>query len=99
MQWGQRLRLPLLPSQTPNEQAAVLVAIVPEGRPAIQSITDLYVEDLFSPHEPNQRKAEQAMIAWSTLQPALRRTWLRVRLRPLTGVRQLVKRRRKPSQE
>ncbi len=84
LQWAQRLRLPLQPSQTPNEQAAVLGTAVPEGRTAIQSIADLYVEDLYSPREPNQRKAEQAWVAWSTLQPLLRRSWLHLRLRPVT---------------
>ncbi len=78
LQWAQWLRLPLLSSQTPNEQAAALVAVVPEGQAAIQSITDLYVEDLYSPHGPDQRKSEQALLAWSTLQPLLRRTWLQI---------------------
>lgn len=92
LEWAQRLRLPLLPSQTPNEQAAALVAAVPEGRTAIQSIADLYVEDLYSPHEPNQRKAEQALVAWASLQPLLRRTWLQGRLRPATDLRRLFRR-------
>ena len=92
LQWAQWLRLPLLSSQTPNEQAATLVAAVPEGRAAIQSITDLYVEDLYSPHGPDQHKSEQALVAWSGLQPLLRRTWLQIRLRPISAVRQLFKR-------
>jgi hypothetical protein len=92
MAWGQRLRLPLLPSQTPNEQAATLGAAVPEGRTAIQSITDLYVEDLYSPRTPDQRKSEQALLAWSDLQPLLRRAWLAVRVRPVTSVRGRFKR-------
>ncbi len=92
MVWGQRLRLPLLPSQTPNEQAATLGAAVPEGRTAIQSITDLYVEDLYSPRTPDQRKSEQALLAWSDLQPLLRRAWVHVRVRPVTSVRQRFKR-------
>jgi len=92
LQWAQWLRLPLLSSQTPNEQAATLVAAVPEGQAAIQSITDLYVEDLYSPHGPDQRKSEQALVAWSSLQPLLRRTWLQIRLRPVTGLRQMFKR-------
>jgi hypothetical protein len=95
LQWAQWLRLPLLSSQTPNEQAATLVATVPEGQAAIQAITDLYVEDLYSPHGPDQRKSEQALLAWSGLQPLLRRTWLQIRLRPVTGARQLFKRPRK----
>ncbi len=94
LQWAQWLRLPLLPSQTPNEQASVLVAVVPEGQAAIQSITDLYVEDLYSPHGPDQRKSEQALQAWGGLQPLLRRAWLQIRLRPATGVRQIFKRSR-----
>ncbi len=92
LQWAQWLRLPLLPSQTPNEQAAALVAAVPEGQAAIQSITDLYVEDLYSPHGADQRKSEQALLAWSGLQPLLRRTWVQIRLSPLTGVRHWFKR-------
>jgi transglutaminase-like putative cysteine protease len=95
LQWAQWLRLPLLSSQTPNEQAARLVATVPEGQAAIQAITDLYVEDLYSPHGPDQSKSEQALLAWSGLQPLLRRTWLQIRLRPVTGARQLFKRPRK----
>lgn len=92
LQWAQWLRLPLLASQTPNEQAAALVAAIPEGQAAIQSITDLYVEDLYSPHGPDQRKSELALVAWSSLQPLLRRTWLQIRLRPVAGLRQMFKR-------
>lgn len=99
MQWAQRLRLPLLPSQTPNEQAAALVAVVPEGRAAIQSITDLYVEDLYSPHGPDERQSEQALLDWGALQPLLRRTWLRLRLRPVTKLGQVFKRPPKPPQD
>lgn len=95
MQWAQRLRLPLLPSQTPNEQAAALYAAVPEGRAAIQSITDLYVEDLYSPRGPDERKTEQALLAWGSLEPLLRRTWVRIRLRPVTNAGQMFKRPRK----
>jgi transglutaminase-like putative cysteine protease len=96
MAWAQRLRLPLLPSQTPHEQAATLVAVVPEGRAAIQSITDLYVEDLYSPHEPDHRQSEQALLAWSDLQPLLRRAWLQVRVQPAAGMRRLFKRPSEP---
>jgi hypothetical protein len=96
MQWAQRLRLPLLPSHTPNEQAAALVAAVPEGKTAIQSITDLYVEDLYSPREPNQNKSEQALLAWNALQPLLRRSWLRARLSGLAKVRLIFKRSPEP---
>jgi hypothetical protein len=71
-----------------------LAAAVPEGQAAIQAITDLYVEDLYSPYGPDQRKSEQALVAWSGLLPLLRRTWLQIRLRPATGVRRLFSRRR-----
>ncbi len=98
LQWAQWLRLPLLSSQTPNEQAAALVAAVPEGQAAIQSITDLYVEDLYSPHGPDQHKSEQAFVAWSALQPLLRRTWVQVRLRPVKNARQMFKRPRKSAE-
>lgn len=99
MQWAQRLRLPLLPSQTPNEQAAALVAVVPEGRAAIQSITDLYVEDLYSPHQPDERQSEQAWLDWGALQPLLRRTWVRLRMQPVTGLSRALKRPPKPPQD
>lgn len=80
MSWARRFRLPLLPSQTPNEQAALLIRVVPEGRPAIQSITDLYVQDLYSPTGPDERTSREAISSWDGLQPVLRRAWLRTRL-------------------
>ena len=87
MQWARRFRLPLLPSQTPNEQAALLIRVVPEGRPAIQSITEIYVQDLYSPTGPDERMSQEAVTAWGGLQPVLRRAWLRARLRPSGGFR------------
>lgn len=96
MQWAQRLHLPLLPSQTPHEQAASLGGVVPEGQAAIQSITDLYVEELYSPHEPDQRRSEQALLAWGDLQPMLRRAWVQVRVQPVADLRRRFRRPVKP---
>lgn len=78
--WAQRLRLPIQPSQTPHEQAALLARIAPEGRSAIMSITELYVEDLYSPYEIDERKALDAASTWDGLQGLFRRLWLRGRL-------------------
>lgn len=82
VQWAQRLRLPLLPSHTPNEHAAILAEAMPEGRPAIDAITKLYVEEQYSHRAPEPATAAQAATAWQSLQPILRRYWLKVRLRP-----------------
>jgi hypothetical protein len=83
VQWAERLRLPLLPSQTPHEHAAVLYRAVPEGRAAITSITDLYVHEQYSPRPASERQAEDAVSAWTGLQPLLRRHWIRMRMGPL----------------
>ncbi len=82
IQWANRLGLRLLPSQTPNEHAAVIVSAVPEGRPAIVRITDLYVHERYSPELPDETQAQDALMAWTTLQPSLRRHWLQQRLGP-----------------
>lgn len=92
VQWANRLRVPLLPSQTPHEHAAVLYRAVPEGRSAITSITDLYVHEQYSPHPPDERQAEDAVSAWTSLQPILRRHWLKLRLGPLGRTDQLFQR-------
>ena len=96
MQWAHRLHLPLLSSQTPHEQAAALGTAVPDGRAAIQSITDLYVEDIYSPHESDQRQWERALLAWGDLQPLLRRAWLQTRVQPVKATRRLLQRLQKP---
>lgn len=84
MLWAHRLRLPLLPSQTPNEHAAIFVEAVPEGRSAIAAITDMYILEQYSPYPPDATKSQEAASAWTGLQPLLRRAWLRVRLGPLS---------------
>jgi hypothetical protein len=87
LQWGGRLRLPLLPSQTPSEHAAVLARAVPEGPRAFSTITDLYVQEQYSPRGPDERLAQQVATEWAGLQPVLRRYWLKVRLGPLGRLR------------
>jgi transglutaminase-like putative cysteine protease len=86
VQWASRLRLPLMPSQTPHEHAAVMYGAVPEGRNAITSITDLYVREQYSPYDPEERETEDAWQSWQVLQPTLRRHWLKVRFSPLTSL-------------
>lgn len=85
VQWAQRLKLPILASQTPHEQAALLARVAPEGRSAIMSITDLYVEDLYSPYEVDARKAVDAESTWKGLQRMFRRLWVRGWFRPVDG--------------
>ncbi|MEA3334514.1 MAG: DUF3488 and transglutaminase-like domain-containing protein [Chloroflexota bacterium] len=86
MQWARRLRLPILPSQTPNEHAAVLANAVPEGQDAITSITDIYVQEQYSPFTPDERDADSAFELWKGLQPLMRRAWLRTRFSAITGL-------------
>lgn len=86
VQWAARLRLPLLPSHTPNEHAAIFARAVPEGRPAIDAITQLYVQEQYSHRAPEPATTERAATAWLSLQPILRRYWLKVRLRPLQSL-------------
>ena len=93
VQWAQRFRLPLLSSQTPNEQAALLIRAVPEGRPAIESIAELYMQDLYSPTGPDDRTSQDAVSAWGELQPLLRRAWLRSRMQRIGAKRPRFKRR------
>ena len=93
--WAQRLNLHLLPSQTPHEQAALLARVAPEGRSAIMSITDLYVEDLYSPYEVNERKAIDAASSWNGLLQIFRREWVRGWFKPVGDMRNRL--RRKPA--
>ena len=95
--WAQRFKLPLLPSQTPHEQAALLARMAPEGRGAIMSITDLYVEDLFSPYDVDERRAVDAASSWDGLQQIFRREWVRGWFKPLDDMRDRL--RRKPIDE
>lgn len=97
VQWAQRFKLPLLPSQTPHEQAALLARVAPEGRTAIMSITDLYVEDLYSPYELDERRAVNAASGWDGLQQLFRREWVRGWFKPLDDMRGRL--RRKPAEE
>ncbi len=97
VQWAQRFKLPLLPSQTPHEQAALLARVAPEGRTAIMSITDLYVEDLYSPYELDERRAVNAASGWDGLQQLFRREWVRGWFKPLDDMRGRL--RRKPADE
>ncbi|MFZ2486907.1 MAG: transglutaminaseTgpA domain-containing protein [Anaerolineae bacterium] len=94
IRWAQRLGLPLQASQTPHEHATTMATAVPEGRTAIQSITDLYVEDMYSPRAPNEGKAVQAWTAWNDLIPMLRQAWVRLRFRPAAALAAWVEKRR-----
>ncbi|MCS6843975.1 MAG: DUF3488 and transglutaminase-like domain-containing protein [Caldilineales bacterium] len=82
MEWAQRLRLPLQPSQTPHERAAVLAQAVPQGQPAIATITEVYVREQYSPYPVEAESVQEVVVAWEGLRPLLRRAWLSLRTRP-----------------
>lgn len=60
----------LLPSQTPHERAAVLMAVVPDAVAPIDVITDLYVEERFGQVDAGKFDF-QANRAWSELWPQM----------------------------
>jgi hypothetical protein len=92
LRWAHRLRLPLLPSQTPHEHAAVISGAVPDGQSAILSITDLYVREQYSSRLPQEWEAQEAVTAWDGLQPRLRRAWFKRRVEPVRRFRFWVRR-------
>lgn len=82
MEWAQRLRIPLSPSHTPHERAAILGQAVPQGQPAIAVITDVYVQEQYSPYPVEAERVQEVATAWEGLRPLLRQAWLRLRLPP-----------------
>ena len=82
--WAERLGLRAAHSDTPYEQARLFGRILPEGRPWIHHITELYVHYRFSgqamqtqPAEVGQASATAAGESWQQLQPMLWRAWFR----------------------
>jgi transglutaminase-like putative cysteine protease len=72
--WVRRLlRIEPLVHQTPLEYAGVVSQHVPRGRPAVERIAGLYVEERFSGRTISGTDAEAA---WSRAWPALCRRWL-----------------------
>ena len=83
--WAARLGLRPPPSQTPYEQAKGLANALPEGRPSIASITDIYVHyrwsrQAFSTLGQGQGDAQinsKLFGSWERLRPILWKAWLR----------------------
>jgi transglutaminase-like putative cysteine protease len=70
--FGRLLNVPEEESQTPYEYAAELSTEIPAGRKLIYRITDLFVEDRFSPHAVSE---EESATAWRNLRPSMWRRW------------------------
>ena len=66
------LGVQLWPAQTPHERAAVLITAAPESAAPIDVITDLYVEERFSPLKEGTFD-DRATTAWHELRPMLLR--------------------------
>lgn len=71
--WAARVGLARRPSQTPYEHTRVLVTALPEGEAPIRRITDLYVQECFSPTALTARDLQSIFSDWQSLQPLLRR--------------------------
>jgi transglutaminase-like putative cysteine protease len=73
--WVRRLLgLRPLAHQTPHEYAGSVAWLVPQGRQAIERITDLYVEERFGARAVSGEEAEDA---WRRTVPLLWRQWVR----------------------
>jgi transglutaminase-like putative cysteine protease len=66
--------------QTPYEYAAALVEALPQGRPQIVQITDLYVKERFSSKGTDEGEIEETKEAWRALRPTLWQQMIRQRL-------------------
>ena len=73
--WATRAGLGRRASQTPYEHAGVLINALPEGETPIRRITDLYVQECFSPVAVTSRDLQTLFVDWQSLQPVLRRYW------------------------
>ena len=79
LRWARRLGVPVRPSQTPTEQAALLGTHLPEHRPVVVAIVRTYEQSVYAP--PAYRQAARAHSErlwglWQRLQRALWRYWL-----------------------
>ncbi len=82
--FGRWLDALLLPTQTPHEQAAILISSAPEAAAPIDVITGLYVEERYGRIREGMFD-ERASLAWRELRPALLR---RILLRNLSRFQQ-----------
>jgi hypothetical protein len=72
---------------TPYEQAQQLSQRAPNTGAPAQTITQLYVANRYGAAEPEAQSEQVARTEWQNARRELRRTWLRLRLRRLTGRR------------
>jgi hypothetical protein len=72
---------------TPYEQAHELSARAPGTQAQAQTITQLYVANRFGAAAPNPDQERTARSAWEKARRELHKTWLRLKLRQLTGRR------------
>ncbi len=76
--WVQHLlKLHPLAHQTPHEYASDLSQLMPQGRVAVERITDLYVQERFGGKAINEEDVEGA---WQETRSALWRRWLSLRV-------------------
>ena len=73
--WATRVGLGRRPSQTPYEHTSLLINAMPEGEAPIRRITELYVQECFSPVAVTARDLQSLFVDWQSLQPILRRYW------------------------
>ena len=73
--YARLLGLKGLPSHTPYEYAALLTQGLPQGTPAVERISELFVRDQFAQHALTGAEEESAREAWLALRPLL---WRRV---------------------
>ena len=71
--WATRVGLGRRPSQTPYEHTGQLIKALPEGEAPIRRITELYVQECFSPVAVTARDLEMLFSDWQSLQPLLHR--------------------------
>lgn len=83
LRYGEWLGLHTRPSQTPYERAAVVVEAVPESRPYLTGITDLYVAERFGRAQPEPARAAGL---WGGARPALLRGMARLKVRSLLSL-------------
>jgi len=72
-------------AHTPFEQAELLAERAPQVKDPAQRITELYVEQRYSPRMPGSHEEMEARTAWRRARSALRQAWLTSRLRKLIG--------------
>ncbi|MCD6289847.1 MAG: transglutaminase domain-containing protein [Anaerolineae bacterium] len=79
LRWVPRLGVISSPSHTPYEQAAILAVAVPNGRPLILRIVEIYVRDAFGPRPLTVEEQRDVRRSWRKLRPKLWRQWVRVK--------------------